>query len=173
MIKDGIFKCPNCSEEKLNYFTNYQMKIINNEERWIFYINDKSEDKRIVWAIENGTSITLSKVEEIWNGRDGATEELWNKTFKSTFQCYKCQYKPKNFKEFILKYNKSNSNPINNQINNNSQINELKNENMKLVEENMKLIEKNKKLTEENKKLTEENKKLIDENKKLIDEKNK
>ena len=53
MVEEGIFKCPNCLEEKLIWFTNWQMKIINNEEKWIFYRHcENIKEKHICWAIE-------------------------------------------------------------------------------------------------------------------------
>lgn len=107
MVEEGIFKCPNCLEEKLIWFTNWQMKIINNEEKWIFYRHcENIKEKHICWAIERGCTQTLATIEEFWDRTNGATEEEWNKNFN--FYCKKCNYKTKNFKEFIPKFNKSN-----------------------------------------------------------------
>ena len=92
---------------KINMVYNWQMKIINNEEKWIFYRYwEKIKEKHIGWATEGGTTQTLATIEEFWDRTNGATEEEWNKNFN--FYCKKCNYKTKNFKEFIPKFNKSN-----------------------------------------------------------------
>ena len=57
-----------------------------------------------------GCTQTLATIEEFWDRTNGATEEEWNKNFN--FYCKKCNYKTKNFKEFIPKFNKSNKDSI-------------------------------------------------------------
>ncbi len=37
MEEEGRFQCPNCKEERLNGTTKWRKKIINGEEKWIFF----------------------------------------------------------------------------------------------------------------------------------------
>ena len=116
-VQEGIFQCPNCKEEQIYGSTKWQKKIINNEEKWIFYRNSVSYywygtvesilalgyDKNADWI--GGIAETA---EECWNKTNGFTENEYN---IFTFVCHKCKYQTKkSFTEFIPNYNKSSNN---------------------------------------------------------------
>ena len=111
MEEAGIFRCPNCKIERLGGYTKWRKKIINGEERWIFFcfqsnrnfwkypFHNKWVHKYYNYIKEVYEFLCYNSPEECWKKTGGRSEE--ENGYLS--ECENCGYKASSFKEFILK----------------------------------------------------------------------
>ena len=135
-LKCGKFKCPKCNQKFLNNFSKWQKKTIDNEEKWIFFGYDYTRPNvYLYYFYKNGDLVKYKEAEICWDYK-GSTEAEWINNHD--FKCYKCNYEPKTFTEFIPSYYMH----FQNESFYESQNKKLVNENEKLIEENKQLKDK-------------------------------
>lgn len=121
MIEQGNFKCPKCHKEEMFGYTRWQKKLIDNQEKWIFY---SEKHLRGLWwytipGPRGNNTYFYESSDRCWSN-GGSTEEDWNKD--GIWKCDGCGFIAETFTEFCSK-DETNNFQINNSYQNLFQMN--------------------------------------------------
>ena len=117
-VEFGELFCPNCQNKRMNKYTFWSSRIINEyTKQWLFY--NKIERKRgsKCWSclcckekfyeilMANGEEKTIPIKDGFWKNfdRTGYTDYFWEDNFPNLFKCERCHYVKNTFYEFLVK----------------------------------------------------------------------